>query len=58
MIKLVEKRDGKVVPFDRSRVESAIQAAMLRTEAGVDIELVHRIADSVENTYKDKISVI
>lgn len=58
MIKLVEKRDGKVVPFDRSRVENAIQAAMLRTEAGVDIELVHRIADSVENTYKDKISVI
>lgn len=58
MIKLVEKRDGKVVPFDRSRVENAIQAAMLRTEAGVDIELVHRIADSVENTYKDKISVV
>ena len=58
MIKLVEKRDGKVVGFDKSRIETAIQSAMLRTEAGVDIELIHRIADSVENTYKDKISVV
>lgn len=58
MIKLVEKRDGKVVPFDKGRIETAIQSAMLRTEAGVDIELIHRIADSVENTYKDKISVV
>ena len=58
MIKLVEKRDGKVVSFDKSRIETAIQSAMLRTEAGVDIELIHKIADSVENTYKDKISVV
>lgn len=58
MIKLVEKRDGKVVPFDKGRIETAIQSAMLRTDEGVDIELIHKIADSIENTFKDKVSVI
>ena len=49
MIKSVKKRDGKVVSFDKSRIETAIRSAMARTDEGIDDELTHKIADSVEN---------
>lgn len=60
MAKLVVKRDGTVVGFDKDRIKAAVQAAMLRTEEGVDLELINKIADSIENTfkYKEKISVL
>ena len=58
MIKSVKKRDGKVVSFDKSRIETAIRSAMARTDEGIDDELTHKIADSVENTYRDTVSVV
>ena len=36
MIKSVKKRDGKVVSFDKSRIETAIRSAMARTDEGID----------------------
>lgn len=47
MIKSVKKRDGKVVSFDKSRIETAIRSAMARTDEGIDDELTHKIADTV-----------
>lgn len=57
MVKQVVKRDGTVVPFDRSKIYNAVSFAMMRTEKGVDLELIESIVSSVENRYKEKMTV-
>lgn len=44
----VQKRDGRVVEFDKRKIITAISSAMERTEKGVDDALASYIADKVE----------
>ncbi len=53
----VKKRDGRVVDFDKEKIINAIRSAMLRTEKGVDEELINRIADSVSRNDKRVLEV-
>ena len=57
MIENVIKRDGRIVPFDRSKVVNAVTCAMARTDDGVDSELIEKIADYVESRSSEKMSV-
>jgi ribonucleoside-diphosphate reductase beta chain len=54
-ISLVQKRNGTIVDFDRSRIESAISRAYLASKVLIDIvslsELVDGIISSLESTY-------
>jgi len=49
----VIKRDGRVVKFRKEKIESAILKAMADTPKGVDERLAKRIADKIENDYKN-----
>lgn len=58
MIKQVIKRDGAVVPFDQTKIVAAVEAAMHRTDKGVDSELVDKIVEAIQTKfYKEKVSV-
>ena len=57
MLKKVIKRDGAKVDFDPSKVVNAVSAAMSRTDAGVDDDLVEKIKLSISNIDKDVLSV-
>ena len=50
----VIKRDGIINEFEKERIVKAISLAMLQTPGGVDINLANKIADSIENSLKDK----
>ncbi len=50
----VIKRDGRINEFEKERIVKAISLAMLQTPGGVDINLANKIADSIENSLKDK----
>ncbi len=54
-INSVRKRSGLIVPFDRSRIESAISLAYQASKVLIDIvslsELVDRVLESLEQTY-------
>ncbi len=58
MIKYVEKRDGRVVPFDKERIVEAIYKAA-RAVGGRDRQLAEELADEVvailEETFRDRI---
>ena len=50
----IVKRDGRVVEFERNKVETAILKAMKETEKGVDSYLASCITTVIINTFKDK----
>ena len=56
-ISLVQKRNGTIVDFDRSRIENAISRAYLASKVLIDIvslsELVDGIITTIESTYAD-----
>lgn len=52
--KVIVKRDGSLVQFEREKVINAINLASQRTEKGVDEELAIKIADSIEKNLKKK----
>ncbi len=58
-IKLIKKRDGSVVEFDRARIEKAIARAYEATKVLIDIvslmELVDSIVATLESTYIDQV---
>lgn len=55
----VNKRNGKIVLFDKSRIINAITNAMLETEQGVDESLAKSISDTIYSSLKEKnISII
>ena len=47
---MIEKRDGRIVPFDKQKITNAILRAMSETDDGVDDWLAGRIADEVEHS--------
>lgn len=49
----VIKRDGRSVPFDKSKIVRAITLAMDRTNDGVDEKIVNAIADKIESSLSD-----
>lgn len=52
----VEKRDGRVVGFDRYKIESAIRRAVNSGEEGVTSQKVENIARDVEIVIKENIT--
>lgn len=57
MIVTVIKRDGRVVGFNKEKICAAIRRAMLYTEKGEDEGLVYKIADKIEISGKEKMTV-
>ncbi|MBQ3634845.1 MAG: anaerobic ribonucleoside triphosphate reductase [Bacteroidales bacterium] len=57
MIQTVIKRDGRIVGFDREKICAAIRRAMSHTEKGEDEGLIDRIADRIEVSGKEKMTV-
>lgn len=59
VIKLIKKRSGEVVDFDRSRIEKAISKAYEATNVGLPAselnELVERILIEMNKSYNEKI---
>lgn len=49
----VTKRDGRIVPFDKEKIISAIQKAMAETELGIDGVTAQRIANTIEARGQD-----
>ena len=43
MIQTVLKRDGRVVGFNEEKIATAIRKAMLHTDKGEDLQLIHQI---------------
>ena len=54
MIKYVEKRDGRVVPFDKQRIVEAIYKAA-RAVGGRDRQLADEVVAILEETFRDRI---
>ena len=57
MIQTVIKRDGRIVGFNKEKICAAIRRAMLHTEKGEDEALVCKIADRIEVSGKEKMTV-
>ena len=57
MIQTVIKRDGRVVGFNKEKICAAIRRAMLHTEKGEDEALICKIADRIEVSGKEKMTV-
>ena len=57
MITTVIKRDGRVVGFNKEKICAAIRRAMLHTEKGEDESLIYKIADKIEISGKEKMTV-
>ncbi|MCQ2204441.1 MAG: anaerobic ribonucleoside triphosphate reductase [Bacteroidales bacterium] len=57
MIVTVIKRDGRVVGFNKEKICAAIRRAMLHTEKGEDDSLICKIADKIEISGKEKMTV-
>ena len=47
MIQTVIKRDGRIVGFNEEKIATAIRKAMLHTDKGEDLKLIHQITDHV-----------
>ena len=41
MIQTVVKRDGRIVGFNEEKIATAIRKAMLHTQMGEDLSLIH-----------------
>ncbi len=46
-INLIKKRDGRIVEFDRVRIESAISKAFVATLGKSDEKLIRNVTDDV-----------
>lgn len=57
MIVTVVKRDGRIVGFNKEKICAAIRRAMLQTEKGEDESLIGKIADRIELSGKEKMTV-
>lgn len=57
MIQTVVKRDGRIVGFNEQKIIAAIRKAMLHTDKGEDMELVHLITDHVTVKGKPQMTV-
>ena len=57
MIQTVIKRDGRKVEFNNQKIVAAILKAMDITEAGQDIVLAAKIADTISKSGKAEMSV-
>ena len=57
MIQTVVKRDGRIVGFNEQKIITAIRKAMLHTDIGEDLDLVHQIADHVTIKGKSQMTV-
>ena len=57
MVKRVIKRDGTEVQFDESRIQRAIEYAMLRTEKGVEEGTVISISSAIAGSWKETMTV-
>lgn len=57
MIQTVVKRDGRIVGFNEQKIITAIRKAMLHTDLGEDMDLVHQIADHVTVQGKSQMTV-
>lgn len=53
----VIKRDGSLVPFDKTKISAAIIKAMKSTDKGVDTQLAEHIADQVEGVQQEQLSI-
>ena len=56
----VIKRDGREVVFNEEKIKQAIEAAMKKTEAGVDTDLINKIVDNFKASKmfkEDKVAV-
>lgn len=49
----VEKRNGKIVDFEKEKIEIAISKAMKETDKGLDEEVAKKVADDAINEFKD-----
>ncbi|MGI6882418.1 anaerobic ribonucleoside-triphosphate reductase [Bacteroides sp. KG121] len=47
MIQTVLKRDGRIVGFNEEKIATAIRKAMLHTDKGEDLQLIHQITDHI-----------
>ena len=47
MIQTVIKRDGRIVGFNEEKIATAIRKAMLHTDKGEDLQLIHQITDHI-----------
>ena len=57
MVKYVVKRDGRLVDFNNQKIVAAILKAMDVTEAGEDIVLAAKIADTISRRSADRMTV-
>ena len=53
----VQKRDGKLVEFDKNSIIKAVENAMLETKEGINSEISHEIANKIESIGLDVYSV-
>ncbi|WP_202708209.1 ribonucleoside-triphosphate reductase, adenosylcobalamin-dependent [Sporosalibacterium faouarense] len=54
----VVKRDGAMVEFEASKIINAIQRAMTETKEGVDLQLIEKIVDDIEEKIKNRVDLI
>ncbi len=57
MIHTVIKRDGRIVGFNKEKICAAIRRAMLQTERGEDDSLIGKIADRIEISGNEEMTV-
>ena len=57
MVKQVEKRDGRIVKFNRSKISSAIQSAMIDAGDEVNLDLAEKIALNIAEMESDVLNV-
>ncbi len=56
-MKTVQKRNGDIAQFDKQRIVNAIYKAMVETENNYNIEIPEEIAEKIEESAKDGITV-
>ena len=57
MVKQVEKRDGRIVKFNRSKIVSAIQSAMEESGDGVNLDIANDISHNIADIDVDILNV-
>ena len=57
MIQTVVKRDGRIVGFNEEKIIAAIRKAMMHTEQGENMELIHQITDHIAVKGKPQMTV-
>ena len=57
MVKQVEKRDGRIVKFNRLKIVSAIQSAMEESGDGVNLDIANDISNNIADIDADILNV-